>query len=616
MTTFAQDLSGYNGSKLRRDVAAGITVATLAVPQAMAYATIADINPIYGLYSAIVVTMVASMFNSCSRLIYGPTNAICIMIADIHLIHVMDRFGIAPSEFMRVVFLLTFMVGAIEFGAGLFRLGYFATFISPSVIGGFTVGAAVLIIIKQIPKILSVDVPDPLPEVAFLGLPIPEQMESVRLLFYSLSNASGASAAAVIMAIACAVFTLAYRNARQGAVRIRRSQQSATRLVGQLLFYLPGPLLAILAASLATVLFSLDARGVELVHLIPGRLPPLSVPLFRFDLMQALFPSALAIAIVGLIEAVSTAKVQIHREREPFSANGQFMGEAFGNMVGSFFSSFAGSSSFTRSALNMDVGAATRLSGIFAGLSVAAFMLLFSPLFNYIPSPALSGVLVAVGLTLIRSQQILSVVRGSRSDALIVVVTALWAIAFSLDGAILFGIVLSVLAYMPRVATLTSSYLIRDEDGVLREKAPREPQCSELCVMEIEGVFFFGALPSLEKILEELSAQPQKIKILRLYNAQHLDAAAASELARFIREEHAKGNRIMLSGIRNAHEASLRRQGIYELVGDENLFFESSLTRTSTVQAVGAAYLRIGPHSCKLCAGEEKPKTDSFTYMI
>lgn len=610
MTTLTQDLSGYNAGRFREDVTAGLTVAMLAAPQAMAYATIANIEPIYGLYAAIVVTLVASVFNSCSRLIHGPTNAISVMIADVGLVHVMDRLQIPPDQFMRVVFLLTLMIGAVQLAGSLFRLGYLTNYISPSVIVGFTVGAAVLIIGKQIPKVFGVDMPEA------AGHGGPALQETLRAAGDFLQRTGDYHGPTLAVGAGCAVFTLVYRRWRRAMIADMQSKRGGARLLARVAFYTPGPLLAIAGAAAASAALGLADRGLVLISLPEGRLPPPSVPLFDWELARILFPSALAIGFVGMIEAIGTGKSLSRLTREPFNANGQLLGEALSNLAGAFFSGFAGSSSFTRSALNVDVGAATRLAGVLSALFVGLFLLILSPLLRFIPMAALSGVLIAVGVTLIQTQPVLKTIRGSRSDAVILVTTALWAVLFSLDGAILIGVVLSVLFFMPRAAMLQQRWLIRDEKNLVREKAPDEPECSRLAIMDLEGAFFFGAIPSLEAALRDLAADPRPEKILRIHNAQYLDAAVADALIEFVRHEKERGVHISICGIRNQHVEMLRRQGLFELMDPEDLFLENNLSRSSTVQAVGAAYLRIGPHDCELCGEEREQEMEPFTYMI
>jgi len=195
-------------------------------------------------------------------------------------------------------------------------------------------------------------------------------------------------------------------------------------------------------------------------------------------------------------------------------------------------------------------------------------------------------------------------------------VTALWAVLFSLDGAILIGVVLSILFFMPRAAMLQNRWLIRDEKNLVREKDPDEPECSRLGIMDLEGAFFFGAIPSLESALRELAADPRSEKILRIHNAQYLDAAVADTLIDFVRAEKARGVHLSICGIRKQHVDTLRRQGLFALMDPDDLYLENNLSRSSTVQAVGAAYLRIGPHACELCGEEEKTEMEPFTYMI
>ena len=631
MTTPREDLAGYSASKLRSDMVAGLTVATFSIPQSMAYAELAGIPLHYGLYSAIVVTIVASIFNSCSRLIYGPTNVICIMIADIQLLHLMEEYSIGVDQFMQVVFLLTLMVGLVQFFGAICGFGRIGNYISPSVIVGFTLAAATLIVVFQIPRILNIDLPEDLSSVDLFGLELPVEMPALRSLIYAVQHLDESHGPTLLVGLGCTVFILTYRRLRPLVLAGLETAKRGGSIPARILRNAPGALFAIVIASAVVALLDLDVelalRTEDLEDISRLPIPSasfLSAPLLQMGLIRALFPAAVAIALVGLIEAVATARNITMRTREPFDPNDQLLAEGLANTAGAFFSCFTGASSFTRSALNVDVGALTRMSGIFCGLFVALFLLLLMPLLALIPMAALSGVLIAVAFTLIQTHRIVYTFRASRTEALIVTATALWGILFGLEGGVVVGVVLSILAYMPQAATLNLRHLIRDAGGVIREKEAEEPSCSRLGILDIEGTLFFGSLPALERGLTEFAEEPLTHKILRIHNAHHVDAAITDALEHFIAGEQAKGVAVALCGVRRRQEGILARVGLLELLGPDNVFLEKDLSRPSTVQAVRSAYLRIGDHECPLCGTKGQPGTNpgigpgpgTFTYMI
>ena len=413
----------------RADLLAGITGAIIVLPQGVAFAMIAGLPPEYGLYCAIVPAMVAALFGSSHHLISGPTTAISIVV----FTTIAPLADPGSAEYIRMVLTLTFMAGAFQLALGLARLGALVNFISHSVVVGFTAGAALLIATSQMST--------------FLGIPGTKQHAFIHIwenIFRHLAEANP-----TVLAV------------------------SAVTLVTAVLFKvflprLPGLLLAMIAGSVTAAALHGGEHGVRLVGSLPGRLPPLSWPDLSTAAVRNLAPGALAIAMLGLVEAVSIARSVATRSHQRIDSNQEFIGQGLSNVVGSFFSSYASSGSFTRSGLNFAVGAQTPMAAVYAALSLGAVLLLIAPLTAYLPMASMAAVLLVVAAGLVDVHHIRTIAKTSRPEAVVLVVTLVTTLVAELEFAIYVGVILSLVLYLNRTSHPSFITLVPDPESKRR----------------------------------------------------------------------------------------------------------------------------------------------------
>ncbi len=418
----------YSWSYLRLDLVAGLTVAAIAVPQAMAYALIAGVDPRYGLYSAIVVTAVASIFGSSRHLINGPTNAISLVTFSALAFAAANH-----SDAVEAMFLLAILAGGIQILVALFRLGDLTRYISASVVVGFMAGAGLLIALTQIGNLLGLR-----------ELGNGHQHLLVRL-WLTLTQGGDVNGRALAIGLGTAL----------GVVVLR----TFTRR-----FKLPrfDMLLALAIATTVAAVLGWSQPGVDgrsaiaVVEKIRAGTPMFHVPFFfwfdwhrQYQWLHEIWGSALAVACLGLLEALSIAEAIAHQTRQPLDYNRQCLAEGVANLCGGFFQCLPGSGSLTRSAINYQAGAVTRWSGVFAAAAVALVVLVLGPLAQYIPKAALAGILLVTAAGLIDVERIRHAVRASRFDALLVLATALSAVIIGVEFSILIGVGLSVAMFVP-----------------------------------------------------------------------------------------------------------------------------------------------------------------------
>ena len=550
-------LRSYRPADLRADVLAGLTVAAVAVPQAMAYAMVAGLPVEYGLYTAIVMTAVGALFDSSRQLINGPTNAISIAVLS-------ALAPLAPDDKVEAAITLALMVGVVQIGITLFRLGDLTRYISHSVIVGFTLGAGTLLVLDQLKNLL--------------GMRAAGDVHDAFLVRFARTLAEGggihAETAALGLGTIAAVLALRRLKARLG------------------LRLLPELLLVVIGMASLVAWLDLDARGASVVGAIPRELPSLAWPALDDGRVRELSTGALAIALLGLLEAIAMAKAIAAQTRQKLDMNQQCLSEGLANLAGSFFQCFPGSGSLTRSAINQQAGAVTQWSGVVSAFAVALIMLVFAPLARYIPRAALAGILMVSAWKMVDWRALAYHVRTTRFDATIVGVTALSAVAVSIEFCVLIGVLMSFLLTVPRAGQMLLAEFVIASDGGVHERLPGDRPCERILIFGLEGEMFFGATAALERHFAEIESRidaNSEVVVLRVKRARNPDAVGMTLLERFVERVKARGIHVLLCGVRPEFAQKLERTGLAARLG-EQLFLEQPVRQTSTLLAIRHAY--------------------------
>jgi len=564
--TIRRDWPGHTLSAVRSDLQAALTVAAVAIPQSMAYAVIAGVHPKYGLYAAIVPVILSSLLGSSKFLIAGPTNAISMLVfSALSAVTIGGTQAIAlpESERIAVVLAIALLAGGLQLAMSLARMGSLITFISHSVVIGFSAGAGVLIGLNQVRN--------------WLGLSFRPSPHFLDTLGQTLTNLSAAHWLSLALGTGVLLFILVVR-----------------RLTPRL----PGPLLAISMSAAAVAVLNLESKGVRLIGGIPRSLPPLSWPRLDLETLDALFMPSLAIAIIGLIEALSIAKSLAAQSDEHIDGNREFMAQGISNLSAAFFSGMPGSGSFTRSALNHEAGAQSRLAGALSGLLVLATILLAAPLARFIPIPALAAILILIALSMIDVRAISTTFLATRSDRWVMSITFLSALLLELASAVFVGVFLSIVLFLRRVSNPYLEEVVpREEDNRLTLREPGGRHCPQATLFRMEGALFFGAIEKLEAVFSEAEGFPQsKVVILIIRHVHYVDATVADALRRFVLNSRKAGVHVIIADPRS--EAVLRT---FLLSGVLASMEEDHLT-SSTAEAIALAFERyIDREVCRSC---------------
>ena len=589
-------LKTYNFASFRRDALAGLTVAAVAVPQAMAYALIFHMPPQMGLFTAIVMTAVGALLDSSKQLINGPTNAISIAMLSALTMAFGDFEALSPEkqlQWQQSAVMMALFIGAIQTGIALFRFGDLSRFISHSVIIGFTIGASILLLLDQLKSILGLKA-------------VGDVHDHFLVKFYRTMTEGGSIHWPTfgIAAITIAIALLArYLNRK---------------------FRLGLPELLLALASAGVVLAMLDpakVSGIRLLGQVPRELPSFELPTIDWGLIRLLSNSALAIAFLGLLEAMAMAKSIAGKTGQKLDMNQQCLSEGVANMAGSFFQCFPGSGSLTRSYINHVTGAATQWSGVISAVGVTATILLFAPLAQYVPRASLAGILILTAFRMVDPKQVSYHFKATRYDAAILVATAFSAVFISIEFCILVGVLLSFAFYVPRAAKIKVNELTITNERVIREAIHSDLRCSYIRILNIEGELFFGCAPELERQLKEFEETlPDSLAliVLRMRRANNPDAVCIHVMEAFVRRMKDRSVTVMFSGVHATMARTMQNIGLDQVVGAENIFREETEVWASTFTAMKKAYATIGLSRCQHCPNREiaKEERNDWSYMI
>ena len=526
---------------LKDDIIAGITGTIIVIPQAVAFAMIAGLPPIYGFYTAMITPIIAALFGSSYHLISGPTTAISIVVYSTLIKFVNPETDL--EGFISLALVLTFLAGFFQFVMGLLRMGKLVNFVSHSVIIGFTAGAGILIAFKQLKHVFGVE--------------IPQGSSIIDIVVYITNHISDTNW--YVFAVATGTLLI--------ALIIKLLIKPLSR------YYM---LLAMVLGSALAIFLGGDANGIETVGKIPSNLPPFQVPDFTLNNIKLLSSGAMVLALLGLIEAVAIGRAIALHTHQKIDGNQEFIGQGLSNMVASFFSSYAGSGSFTRSGVNHQAGAKTPMSAIFASVFLMVVLLLFAKYASFLPKAAMGGIILLVGYNLIDFHHIKQVYKASGRELIVLFITLFGTLFFDLEFALLAGILTSFFFYMERTSKPNIAVLGADKNkrliNIIRDDKTKE--CSNLKIVRIDGSLYFGSIEKISNYFSKLY-EDNKVQyvLIAADGINFIDLAAAEWLTNEIKKWQKNRGGIYFAGLKLVSQDVLQKGGFMEKIGN-NIFFE------------------------------------------
>ena len=539
----------YRQANLRPDLTAGLTVAVILLPTAIAYALMAGMPAQLGLYSAIIAAIVGALWGSSNQLHTGPTNTSSLLV----LTTLLPIAAAGSPKFIAAASLLAIMIGVFRLLLGMARLGMLVNFVSDSVIIGFTAGAGVLIWVSQLSHLLRLTVPNS-----------SSVINTVQGLAGQIALTHWPS---LVLGISVAVLILSAR-------RINHK--------------LPGALIGLILAGTITWLLSLQNVGIKVIGVVPAGLPPLTdFSQFNLELIVQLSSGALAIGAIGLVEAMSVARSIASQTGQRIDSNQEFIGQGLANIACGLFSGFAGSGSFSRSAMNQAAGAQTPMASIFSGVFVLIAALVLSPLTAYVPRAALAGVLFVIAYGMIDRKEIVRILHGAPGDVFIMTMTFVATLLLPLQFAVLIGILASFSIYIVRTSVPRVVCVLPDDNFKHLVFQPDKPICPQFTIIKILGDLYFGAVSNVEKVIHDhLVRHPdQRYLLLSMESVNQCDISGIHILESILRFCRDRGGDIFFQRVQEPVWQIMQSTGFSRQLGHDHLLSED--------QAISYIYHRI-----------------------
>jgi len=544
--SIAQEFKTYELKNLKKDALAALSVALLALPQAIAYAFVAHLPTAAGIFSAIFGTIFTASFGTSRSLVSGPTNTIAILlqwgVSEILFTYYRSTIGVEREVLaMGIVMQLVLLVGIFQIMIGLFKLGRLTRFASQSVIVGYVLGAAVLIAITQL--------------YPFFGIErLTDAHPAYQQIWHLFSHLYSLNTITTIIAVCSLVILIFFR---------RFSKK------------IPSAAIVLLLATLVVAGFRFtQVARVSDIGPIVSDLPKIAWPYFDMRIMTKALPLAFAIALLGILEAIAVGRTYHSVKKAPYQENQEIYGLGISNFCCSFLGAMPASGSFSRSSLNREAGAKTRFAAIFSGFLVLLFILLFGFFIRRIPLCSLSALMLITAYGMVNFKHLALCLHATKADALVVVVTFASSLLFSLEIALYVGIVLSICFYLKQTAVpLVIEYGFNNIGKLrpLEEEGDRDDP--NIAIVQAEGELYFASAAPLASRLHLIADDENlSVIILQLMNTRSIDATVCMALKGFNRFLKATDRVLILSGVSSQVAKVMRQAELDKEIGQEYIF--------------------------------------------
>jgi len=560
-------LRGYSRADLRGDLPAGLTTAVMLIPQGMAYALLAGLPPIVGLYASTVPLVLYALFGTSRQLAVGPVAMVSLLVAS----GVGAVATPGTAEYVGYAVLLMAMVGALQLAMGVARLGFLVNFLSHPVVSGFTSAAAIVIGLSQLPHLVGI------------------QLDGGHDVFSTVTGVFGRLGAWHLPTVAIGAASIAL------LVALKRWKPA-----------FPSALVAVVLATGATLALGLEPGGVKVVGEVPDGLPGLAFPAIDGAALQALLPTALTIALVGFLESISVARSFARRNRYEVDANQELIGLGAANLAGSLFQGYPVTGGFSRTAVNAQAGARTGVAAIITAAVIALTLLALTPLFHSLPKAALAAIIMVAVAGLVDVREVRHLWKVKRGDLLQLAVTFVATLALGVEEGILVGVGTALLAFVVRTTRPHAAVLGRLPGTTVWRNVERFPQArptAGVLAVRVDAQFYFGNVTFLKSFLAERlqrlereSDERVRAVVLDASSINQLDASADAALHEIVQDLRAQGRDLWLAAVKGPVRDVMERSGFDRVLGADHIAFtvedavrHAAGERRDTAAAVAAA---------------------------
>lgn len=537
---------------IKNDLVAGVTVSLVAIPQSLAYAQLAGVPAYYGLYAALIPTIVGALSGSSRQLSTGPVAMTSLLTAA----SVAPMAAHGSEMFYAYVILLALLSGMFQVLFGVLRMGVLLNFLSNPVLMGFINAAAIIIGLSQLPTLLGISAA----QSSHFLLDIWQVLIHIDTM-HEISVAFGLSAILLLVAF----------------------KKLAPRL--------PGVLITVVLLTLVSYEIGYASLGGKVVGVVPQGLPTLSIPLLDWNATMSLIPAGFVIALISFMEAMSSSKVIALKTRQPWDENKELIGQGLAKIAAAFSHSMPVSGSFSRSALNLATNAQTAFSSVVAAICVLLTLLFFTSLLYHLPKPVLAAVIMMAVIGLVNFQSIANAWRASRDDGIAAIVTFLSTLAFApnIQNGILTGIILSLALLLYRMMQPRVADLGLYEDGTLRDARRHNlpPLHPKLGAIRFDGALRFVNVSYFEDAILTFERENPSVRyiLVKCNGVNYLDASGVEMLSGLISRLKNNGITLGFSGAKKQVREVMDSTGLSQKIGADNLF-------ATDQEAFGQLYLR------------------------
>jgi len=530
-----QWLPEYSKGNLHGDISAGLTVGVMLIPQGMAYALLAGLPPIYGLYASTIPLIIYAIFGTSRQLAVGPVAMVALLVAN----GVGELAPLGSEEYIALAILLAMMVGLFQLTLGIFRLGFLVNFLSNPVISGFTSAAALIIGLNQLKHLLGIEIP---------------RNNHIHMI---LSHAYNAFSETNYITLSIGIGAIAL-------IVVLKKMKSK----------IPGPLVTVIISILVVYIFNLDSLGVKIIGKVPGGLPTVGFPTFNVDAMQGLLPTALTIGLIGFMESIAVAKaIQLKHKNYKIDANQELIGLGLANIGGSIFRSFPVNGGYSRTAVNDQSGAKTGMASIISALLIILTLLFLTPLFYFLPKAILASVIMVAVFGLIDWKELIHLWKTDKRDFSMLLITFFTTLTFGIQQGILTGIILSMGLILFKSAYPHIAILGKIPGLNIYRNIKRFPQAKEfdnILIIRFDAQLFFANTHAFQNVIEKEVIKRKGLQkiILNAEAINSLDSSAVHILIDTIEELRKNNIKFVFACVKGPVRDIMEKNRMKDKLGD------------------------------------------------
>ncbi len=537
----------FDPKNLSADIGAAITMALVAVPDAIASAILAGVNPIYGFNALIMGTPIGSLFTSSQYMNIGSTAAMMLAVGG-----VMAGFG--GDDVLTALVTLTVLIGLFQLLLGVFKLGVFTRFISNAVMIGFFTGVATVLILGQLGDLTGFD---------------SSYRNAVAQAVDLLLNLTAVDIPTLLTGLATIGIIILF-----GKTKLRNYSLA----------------IALLLASVAVIMLGLGS--VEVVgdtNQIEAAVPSIALP--SLSMVGTLLMPAIAIGLLGLIQAAGISQTIPNPDGEYPDASGDFLGQGISNIVSGFFKGLPLGGSLGGTSIMLSAGAKSRWANVFMGLFVAIFVFFFASQVERVAVPAIAAVLIVAGFSTFKFEEIKDIWDVSHSSRMVMMVTFIATLTVEIQEAVLIGVILSIMDFMYTSAQdVRVVELVEQDEGVFVERpSPTQISDDSITILYAWGAHFFASARTIEVLLPDADEAKRAVVILRLHGRSHVGSTFIQVLERYAGRLQANGGKLILSGVSQNVREQLERTETFEMIPEADVFMAEETLGGSTKKAMVAA---------------------------